>query len=321
MKRTMALLLAAALLTTLTACAGESVGTIGGDDGPTAVDVTDGAAESSWKTITAEEARARMDSGDEVVIVDVRTESEYEEGHVPGAILLPNEEIGAGQPEQLPDLDAELLIYCRSGRRSAEAAKKLSAMGYTNVSDFGGILDWPYETETGPAGDAGEAGSAEPTPPDRPGVLSSFATEDLEGNAVDSSILEGYPINMINVWATFCGPCINEMPDLGVLAEEYKEKGIQILGIVSDVRTADGAYDGELLDLARDIVEATGANYPHLLPSDDLMEAKLQSIQAVPTTFFVNDKGETIGSAYVVGAKSEDQWREILDGLLAEVDS
>ena len=315
MKKYGALLLTAALLTTLTACADDSLGVIGGQDGPTAVYVTDGETESTWKTITAEEAKARMDSGDEVVIVDVRTEAEYEEGHVPGAILLPNENIGTTQPDQLPDLDAEILIYCRSGRRSAEAAKKLAAMGYTNVSDFGGILDWPYDTETGPAE------TAEPTPPDRGGVLSSFTTEDLDGNTVDPSILEGYPINMINVWATFCGPCINEMPDLGVLAEEYKEKGVQILGIVSDVRAADGSYDEELLDLARDIVEATGANYPHLLPSDDLIEAKLQNIQAVPTTFFVNDKGETIGSAYVVGAQSADQWREILDELLAEVDS
>ena len=316
MKKGLALLLAAALVATLTACAGDSAGVIGGQDGPTAVYVTDGETESSWKTITAEAAKERMDSGDDVVILDVRTESEYEEGHVPGAILLPNEEIGADRPDQLPDLDAEILVYCRSGRRSAEAAKKLAALGYTDVSDFGGILDWPYDTVTGGA-ETDEA--AEPTPPDRGGVLASFTTEDLDGNAVDSSILADYPINMVNVWATFCGPCISEMPDLGVLAAEYKEKGVQIIGIVSDVRAADGSYDEELLDLARDIVAATGADYPHLLPSDDLIEAKLQSIQAVPTTFFVNDKGETIGSAYVVGAQSADQWREVLDGLLAEV--
>ena len=315
MKKYGALLLTAALLTTLTACADDSVGVIGGQDGPTEVYVTDGETESTWKTITAEEAKARMDSGDPVTVVDVRTAAEYADGHIEGALLLPNEEIGTTPPYLLPDKDAEILLYCRSGNRTQQAAKKLTAMGYTNVYDFGGILDWPYDPETGPAE------TAEPTPPDRGGVLSSFTTEDLDGNTVDPSILEGYPINMINVWATFCGPCINEMPDLGVLAEEYKEKGIQIIGIVSDVRAADGSYDEELLDLARDIVEATGANYPHLLPSDDLVEAKLQSIQAVPTTFFVDDTGRTIGSAYVVGAQSADQWREILDELLAEVNS
>ncbi len=82
-------------------------------------------------------------------MVDVRTEKEYAAGHIEGAILIPNETITDKRPEQLPDLDAEILIYCRSGRRSAEAAKKLIAMGYTRVYDFGGIIDWPYGIVTG----------------------------------------------------------------------------------------------------------------------------------------------------------------------------
>ena len=81
-----------------------------------------------------------MESGDPVAVVDVRTAEEYAEAHIPGAILLPNEDIGDTAPEQLPVLDAEILIYCRSGNRSAQAAKKLVALGYTNVSDFGGML-------------------------------------------------------------------------------------------------------------------------------------------------------------------------------------
>ena len=98
-----------------------------------------------YHSLTPEEAKARMDSGDPVIILDVRRADEYAEGHIPGAVLLPNEEIGTEMPESLPDLDAELLVYCRSGRRSQEAANKLVAMGYTAVYDFGGILDWPYE--------------------------------------------------------------------------------------------------------------------------------------------------------------------------------
>jgi len=86
-----------------------------------------------------------MDSGDEIIILDVRTKEEYDAGHIKGAILVPNESIIDEQPELLPDLDAEILVYCRSGNRSAQAAKKLLAIGYTNVVDFGGIIDWPYD--------------------------------------------------------------------------------------------------------------------------------------------------------------------------------
>ena len=106
---------------------------------------TDVSAE--YRKITPEAAKARMDSGDEVLILDVRTQEEYDAGHIPGAILLPNETIGSEEPVLLPDKGAEILVYCRSGRRSAEAANKLVAMGYTGVYDFGGIIDWPYGTE------------------------------------------------------------------------------------------------------------------------------------------------------------------------------
>lgn len=101
--------------------------------------------------ITAEEGKDKIDAGG-VTVVDVRTAEEYEEGHVPGALLVPNEEIAGTPPELLPDLDAPLLVYCRSGRRSAEAAQKLTDMGYTAVFDMGGIIDWPYETESGAFG-------------------------------------------------------------------------------------------------------------------------------------------------------------------------
>ena len=101
-----------------------------------------------YHKITAEEAKARIDSGDPLLIVDVRTAEEFAAGHIPGAINVPNEGILDEMPVELPDKNAETLIYCRSGRRSKEAADKLVAMGYTAVYDFGGIIDWPYETET-----------------------------------------------------------------------------------------------------------------------------------------------------------------------------
>lgn len=108
----------------------------------------EGAQKNTFAQITQEEAYQRMQEGG-VTVVDVRQPDEYEAGHIPGAILVVNEEIGDQAPENLPDKDAELLVYCRSGRRSKEAAKKLVELGYTKVYEFGGILDWPYETVEG----------------------------------------------------------------------------------------------------------------------------------------------------------------------------
>jgi len=102
---------------------------------------------AQYRKISPQLAKEMMDSGDPLVIVDVRTEAEYAQGHIAGAILIPNETIGTTQkPEQLPELDDVILVYCRSGNRSAQAARKLAALGYVNVYDFGGIVDWPYET-------------------------------------------------------------------------------------------------------------------------------------------------------------------------------
>lgn len=102
--------------------------------------------EPMYKKITAEQAKERMEENPDAVILDVRTQSEYDAAHIEGAVLLPNESIGTARPEELPELDAEILVYCRSGNRSAQAAKKLADLGYTNVFDFGGIIDWPYGT-------------------------------------------------------------------------------------------------------------------------------------------------------------------------------
>ena len=98
-----------------------------------------------YRKITAEQAYEMMNT-QEVTIVDVRTQSEYDEGHIQNAVLIPNETIGSEPPSNLPDKNAVILVYCRSGRRSEEAAKKLVNLGYVSVYDFGGINDWTYGT-------------------------------------------------------------------------------------------------------------------------------------------------------------------------------
>ena len=103
--------------------------------------------EAVYMNITAEEARQIMDSEEGYVILDVRTQEEYDQGHIPGAILIPNTEIEAWAEQELPDKDQLILVYCRSGRRSKLAADILVSLGYTDIREFGGIIDWPYEVE------------------------------------------------------------------------------------------------------------------------------------------------------------------------------
>lgn len=97
--------------------------------------------------ITAAEAKKIMDTQEDYIILDVRAQEEYDEGHIPGAIVIPHTEIEARAAEALPDKGQLILVYCRSGRRSKLAVEALAELGYTNIKEFGGILDWPYETE------------------------------------------------------------------------------------------------------------------------------------------------------------------------------
>lgn len=104
-------------------------------------------ASASFEQITGADAKAYMDSEGDLTILDVRRTDEYESGHIPGAICIPVETIDETIIEKLPDKSRLILVYCRSGRRSKEAAAKLVEYGYTNVKEFGGILDWEYEIE------------------------------------------------------------------------------------------------------------------------------------------------------------------------------
>lgn len=100
---------------------------------------------ASYEMITAQQAKEIMDTQAGYVILDTRTQEEYETGHIPGAIVISHEEIKDKAESALPDKDQLILVYCRSGRRSKLAAQDLVDLGYTNVKEFGGIIDWPYE--------------------------------------------------------------------------------------------------------------------------------------------------------------------------------
>ena len=132
----------------LTACGDDSsIGIIGGADGPTSIIVAGKGEKVMYEQITAEEAKKIMVSGEEHIILDTREQDEFGEGHIPNAILIPYTEIENKAIEMMPDKDKLILVYCRSGRRSKIAAESLAKLGYTNVKEFGGIIDWQYEVE------------------------------------------------------------------------------------------------------------------------------------------------------------------------------
>ena len=111
--------------------------------GMTACDGENGIA-STYEQITAEQAKIIMDTEKDYIIIDARTEEEFAEGHIENAILIPEYEIASRAEKELPDKEQLILVYCRSGRRSKIASEELVKLGYTNVKEFGGIIDWPY---------------------------------------------------------------------------------------------------------------------------------------------------------------------------------
>lgn len=106
-------------------------------------------AENAYLQITMEEAVDLMTQEEDYILLDVRTQAEFSEKHIPGAICVPNESIGQEAPPELPEKDQLILVYCRSGNRSKQASQKLAELGYTNIVEFGGINDWTGETVSG----------------------------------------------------------------------------------------------------------------------------------------------------------------------------
>ena len=139
-------IISATLCIFLASCGDDgSIGIVGGADGPTSIIIDEKGEKAMYEQITPEEAKKIMDSGKEHIILDAREQDEFDEGHIPGAILIPYTEIENKAEELLPDKNIQILVYCRSGRRSKIASESLVGLGYTNVKEFGGIIDWPYE--------------------------------------------------------------------------------------------------------------------------------------------------------------------------------
>ena len=142
----------------------------------------------------------------------------------------------------------------------------------------------------------------------------SFETTDLDGNAVTAEeLFSQHKLTMINLWGTYCGPCIGEMPDLEILSQRLAEKDCAIVGVVVDVA---GLEDTARLETAREIIADTGVTYLNLLPWENIWNDL--PAQFIPTTYFINQKGQIVGEA-AVGARGAEDYEELIEGLLEEL--
>lgn len=165
------------------------------------------------------------------------------------------------------------------------------------------------------AAQAQESNASESAAEEEPLYVLTFEATTTEGETVTSDCFADSKLTMINVWGTYCNPCLKEMPDLGEIAASYDKADFQLMGIICDV--PEGSEQANI-DNAKDLIEKTGADYPHLLLSESLYTNLVGGTDAVPTTFFVNSKGEVLG--YVVGANAKDTWVELIEQLLAEME-
>lgn len=141
----------------------------------------------------------------------------------------------------------------------------------------------------------------------------TFTATTTEGAAWNSDKLANSKLTMINVWGTYCNPCLSEMPDLGELAAEYDPALFQIVGVVCDVMEDDSE---ENINYAKQLITETKANYPHLLANESVYTSFLGAVSVVPTTFFVRQDGSMVG--YLTGAMPKENWKTVIDDLLSK---
>ena len=297
------------------------------------------AGAEAYHKITAEEAKRMLDEDPDAVVVDVRRQDEYDVGHIPGALLVPNETIGDEQPALLPDLDATLLVHCRTGVRSKQASDKLVALGYKNVYDFGGIVDWPYETITSAEEEGGQtvAGAAQelttsekaipgcrvdlPYPLQMTGKslatdFSRWSATDLDGNLVTEEVLAGSKLTLVGVWSSYCSSCVADLEAMQQLYETYPRDQLNVIGIVASSQNRDGTINEGEVEITRQLQEITGAQFLQLLPSDDLIQIKLKDLDRLPESFLLDSDGNLVGDSQV-GQRSVEEFRELIDAALA----
>lgn len=142
--------------------------------------------------------------------------------------------------------------------------------------------------------------------------IGSFTMEDMEGNSYTQEMFADYDITLVNIFTTWCSPCVNEIPDLEKLKNEMSDQGVNVVGIALDTVDEAGNVSDEVIEKAKLLAERTGASYPFLIPDKSNMNGRLSNIFAVPETFFVDKEGNIVGETYT-GSRSLEDWEKIVE--------
>lgn len=207
----------------------------------------------------------------------------------------------------VPVLLCGCLAAC-SKKDNADLSSADSTSAYTEgVDTTAAAENIPIQTTKDPTGQSGM------------GDFGFLKGQTLDGKAVDGEIFKEAKLTVVNVWGTFCSPCIGELPHLGEIAEEYQGKGVQMIGVVADVYNQDSQLDETVVNDAKDIVKETKSDYMHIIPDLDFCRVILSNMSAFPTTYFVDSEGNFVGKA-VVGAMDKAGWIETIDAVLASME-
>ena len=203
--------------------------------------------------------------------------------------------------------DGKYKYYLSTNKDADESLKKEVEkidVTLTEMTPFQQLSAFDQPQDTSNAGDSKTVGK--------------FETKGVDGKDYTEKVFSDYDLTLVNIFTTWCSPCVNEIPELEKLYEEMKEKGVGVVGVVLDTVGDDGKQDDATVKKAGVLQEKTKASYPFLIPDSTMMNGRLNGISAFPETFFVDKDGNIVGETYS-GSHSLDEWKEIVEKELANV--
>ena len=203
--------------------------------------------------------------------------------------------------------DGKYKYYLSTNKDADESLKKEVEkidVTLTEMTPFQQLSAFDQPQETSNAGDSTNVGK--------------FETKGVDGKDYTEKVFSDYDLTLVNVFTTWCSPCVNEIPELEKLYEEMKEKGVGVVGVVLDTVSDDAKQNEDTVKKAGVLQEKTKASYPFLVPDSTMMNGRLNGISAFPETFFVDKEGNIVGETYS-GSHSLDEWKEIVEKELENV--
>lgn len=240
-----------------------------------------------------------------IYLLDIRSKTQYNESHIPYAVCIPLDDLRDAMLEVLYSrfiyMAIEVTVYGDTEEEELKGVQILRELGFTNVYRLNTLSAW-----------RGRLVSLE----DDQRILGYMDTQDIYGNKIDHTVLKGHKLTMVHIWATYWTPCQSELSALGKLNRDYGGNDFQVVGLVSDVLDAELLVVEDKVTLAREIVAETSADYLHLLPSRDLFWKVIGQLNAIPTTFFVDETGMMVGP-FIIGSRTYEEWADIIEAMMA----